>query len=165
MLRRMNTRTWKVTLAGACVACAMGLIAWRIAWATPGSGITHNPISGPALLGEVATASESDSNETEFRTKGLSDVYVNRNKIEPGGTSGWHSHLGPSIFSVIAGTLTVYNDCDDFETGHDFHAGTAVVVDAGCVYKIENEGDADLEFSVVQIVPFGTPRVIDEPAP
>jgi hypothetical protein len=40
-----------------------------------------------------------------------------------------------------------------------------LVVDAGCVYKIENEGDADLEFSVVQIVPFGAPRVIDEPAP
>jgi mannose-6-phosphate isomerase-like protein (cupin superfamily) len=161
----MNKKNWKLTLAGACVACAFGLIAWRIAWATPGSGITRNPISGPALLGEIDTKAETDDWEIELKTKGFSDVYVTRNKIVPGGTSGWHSHLGPSIFSVIAGTLTVYNDCDDFQTGHDFPAGTSLVVDAGCVYKIENEGDADLEFSVVQIVPFGAPRVIDEPAP
>jgi len=161
----MNKLSWRLRLAGVFVACACGLIAWRFAWATPGSGITRNPISGPALLEGFKVKSESEINELEIEAKGLSDVYVTRNKIVPGGTSGWHSHLGPSIFSVIAGTLTVYNDCDDFETGHDFPAGTALVVDAGCVYKIENEGDADLEFSVVQIVPFGAPRVIDEPAP
>jgi len=161
----MSRTKWKVTWAAAFVVCAISGVALRLAWATPGSGITRNPISGPALLDEVDTKSETDDHETEFITKGPSDVYVTRNKIVPGGTSGWHSHLGPSIFSVIAGTLTVYDDCDDFQTGHDFPAGTALVVDAGCVYKIENEGDADLEFSVVQIVPFGAPRVIDEPAP
>jgi mannose-6-phosphate isomerase-like protein (cupin superfamily) len=165
MLRRMNTRNWKMTLAGACVACAFGLIAWRLAWATPGSGVTRTPIAGPVLLGEVDTKSEFADHEVEFSTKGLSDVYVTSIKIVPGGTSGWHSHLGPSIFSVTAGTLTVYDDCDDFRTGHDFAAGTALVVDAACVYTIVNEGDADLAFTVVQIIPFGEPRVIDEPAP
>jgi hypothetical protein len=39
------------------------------------------------------------------------------------------------------------------------------VEDAGCVHLLANEGSADLEVVVVQIVPLGAPRRIDEPAP
>jgi hypothetical protein len=39
------------------------------------------------------------------------------------------------------------------------------VEDAGCVHLLANEGDVDLEVIVVQIVPQGAPRRIDEPAP
>ncbi|MCI0681336.1 MAG: cupin domain-containing protein [Gemmataceae bacterium] len=165
MLRRMNTRNWKLTLAGACVACALGLIAWRVAWATPGSGATTTPLAGPSVLGEVDTKSETDDHEVELKIKGLSDVHVSHIRIVPGGQSGWHSHPGPSIISVKAGTLTLYDDCDDFLVPHDFPAGTALVEDAECVHRVVNEGDTDLEIVVVQIVPLGAPRRIDEPAP
>jgi hypothetical protein len=39
------------------------------------------------------------------------------------------------------------------------------VEDAGCVHLLANEGSVELEVFVVQIVPFGAPRRIDEPAP
>jgi quercetin dioxygenase-like cupin family protein len=161
----MNTRTWKMTLAGACVACAFGLIAWRIAWATPGQDITFAPIVGPVVMDEINTKAETDDWEAEIRTKGLSDVYVTTITIKPEGFSGWHSHPGPSIISVKSGTLTLYDDCVDPTIPYDFPAGSALVEDAECVHIVVNEGDTDLVFVVVQIVPLGAPRLISEPAP
>ncbi|HUE70475.1 MAG TPA: cupin domain-containing protein [Pirellulaceae bacterium] len=164
MLRRMNTRTWKVTLAGACVACALGLIAWRVAWATPGSGTTSTGLSGPVVLDEIDTTAETDDWEVEFKTRGLSDVYVTHIKVVPGGFSGWHLHPGPSIISVKAGTATFYQ-ADDPETPNVYPAGSGFVEDAGRAHILQNEGDIDLEIVVVQIVPLGAPRRIEAPAP
>jgi hypothetical protein len=39
------------------------------------------------------------------------------------------------------------------------------VEDAGCVHKLVNQGNVDLEVFVMQLVPRGAPRRIDEPAP
>jgi len=46
-----------------------------------------------------------------------------------------------------------------------FPAGTGFVEDAGCVHILVNEGDVDLEVVVMQIVPRGAPRRIDEEDP
>ena len=46
-----------------------------------------------------------------------------------------------------------------------FPAGTGFVEDAGCVHILVNEDDVDLEVVVMQIVPKGAPRRIDEQAP
>ena len=46
------------------------------------------------------------------KTKGLSDLYVQSNIWQPGGTTGWHTHPGHSLVTVTAGTLTNYH-------GHD----------------------------------------------
>jgi quercetin dioxygenase-like cupin family protein len=161
----MNTRNWKLTLAGACVACALGLIALRVASATPPKDIAFTPISGPAVLGDIATKSESVVNEVELKTKGLTDVYVTSITIKPGGYSGWHSHPGPSIISVKSGTLTLYDDCIDPTIPNVFTPGDAAVEHAGCVHNVVNEGDTDLVFVVVQMIPIGAPRLISEPEP
>jgi quercetin dioxygenase-like cupin family protein len=152
-------------LAGAVVACALGLIAWRVAWATPGQDIAFTPISGPAVLDEIDTKSQIGEHEVKLKTKGLSDVYVTSITIKPGGYSGWHSHPGPSILSVKSGTLTLYDDCIDPTIPFVFPTGSALVEDAECVHNVKNEGDTDLVIVVVQIVPIGAPRRIDEPAP
>jgi len=46
------------------------------------------------------------------KTLGLSDVYVQNNVWDPGGTTGWHTHPGASLIIVTAGTVTAYE-------GHD----------------------------------------------
>ena len=165
MLRRMNTRTWKVTLAGACVACALGLIAWRIAWASPGSGVTSTVLSGPVVFDDIHVQSQTPEHTVAINTRGFSDVHVVRFVFAPGGYSGWHSHPGPSLISVKSGTLTLYDDCDDFQTGHVYPAGTGLVEDAGCVHQVVNAGTEPLEIVVVQIVPLGAPRRIEEDPP
>ena len=97
-------------------------------------------------------------------TRGFSDVYITHLKIAPGGHGGWHSHPGPSFITVRAGTATFYDECDDFMR-HQYPAGTGFVEDADCVHLLGNEGNVDLEVVVVQIVPRGAPRRIDEQDP
>ena len=156
---------WKLLLAGAFVACAFGGIGIGIAWATPGKNITSTSLVGPVILDEINTKAETDDWELELRTKGFSDVYMTHIRVTPGGYSGWHSHPGPSIIAVKAGTATFYDDCDGAETPHRYPAGTGFVEDAGCVHILVNEGTVDLEVVVMQIVPVGAPRRIDEADP
>jgi quercetin dioxygenase-like cupin family protein len=154
----------KLLRAGAFAACAFGGLAIGIAWATPGQGITTTIIAGPTALGEVHVDSKSDLNDVKIKTKGESDVYVVKNTIVPGGHTGWHSHPGPSIVSVVSGTATEYRS-DDAES-FVYAAGTAFVDEGGDhAHIIVNEGNTDLVLVAFQILPKGAPRRIDEPAP
>jgi quercetin dioxygenase-like cupin family protein len=161
MLRLKNQKS---LLAAMVVACAAGGIAPRVAWATPPVGFTPTNIVGPVLLDAINTKSEIDDH-IEIKSKGLTDVYITEITITPGGHGGWHSHPGPSFITVKSGTATFYDDCDDPIVPHTYPAGTGFVEDAGCVHLLANEGDVDLQVVVVQIVPSGAPRRIDEPAP
>jgi quercetin dioxygenase-like cupin family protein len=160
----MTRKTFKLTLAGALVACGIGGFAAGLAWATPPAGLTSTNIVGPVMFGEFATKAETDDWAVKMKSEGVSDVYVTHLKVAPGGHGGWHSHPGPSIISVKAGTATFYDDCDGF-VRHQFPAGTGFVEDAGCGHLLANEGNVDLEVIVVQIVPLGAPRRIDEADP
>jgi len=161
----MSMLKWKLRLAGILVAGALGLVAWEFAWATPGSGGTTTILSGPVAFDDIHVQSQTPEHTAVINTRGISDVYVSNIRFVPGGHSGWHSHPGPSLISVKSGTLTLYDDCDDFQTPHVYAAGTGLVEDAGCVHRVVNEGNTDLEIYVVQIVPLGAPRRIDEPEP
>ena len=164
MLRRMNTRIWKTTPVVACVTCALGLIALRLAWATPPVGFTAANIVGPSMLDEIDTQSETDD-RIHIKSKGPTDVYVTEITIAPGGHGGWHSHPGPSIITVKSGEATFYDDCDDPIVRRVYPSGSGFVEDAGCVHLLANEGEVDLKVVVVQIVPLGAPRRIDELSP
>jgi len=159
-----NARTLKLLMAGAFVATAFGGLAIGIAWATPGVGISTSIISGPVVLGDVHIQSKSDINDIELKTKGLSDVYVVKNTIVPGGHTGWHSHPGPSVISVVSGTATEYRSDDPEGIVHS--AGTAFVDEGGDhAHLVANEGTTDLVLVAFQVVPLGAPRRIDLPAP
>lgn len=151
-------------VAGALVACALGGFAVGLAWATPPLGFTSTPIVGPVVLDEIHSVHQTPDYGVMLKSRGLSDVYVTHIRIAPGGHGGWHSHPGPSIISVRAGTATFYDECNDFER-QTFPAGAGFVEDAECVHLLANEGNVDLEVVVIQIVPHGAPRRIDEPAP
>jgi quercetin dioxygenase-like cupin family protein len=154
----------KLMLAGALVAGVFGGIALRSAWATTGSGISTTIIAGPTLLGDVDVKSDSDLNQVKIKTKGISDVYVVHNTIVPGGHTGWHSHPGPSIVSVVSGQATEYRDDDPDGVVHP--AGTAFVDEGGDhAHMVVNEGSTDLVLVAFQIIPAGATRRIDRPAP
>jgi quercetin dioxygenase-like cupin family protein len=153
----------KTLLAAIALACTAGAIAWRDAGATPPQGFSAVNIVGPTLLERIHTKSETDDH-IRIKSKGLTDVYVTEITIAPGGHGGWHSHPGPSIITVKSGTATFYDDCDGF-VRQQYPAGTGFVEDAGCVHLLSNEGAVDLKVVVVQVVPFGAPRRIDEPSP
>jgi quercetin dioxygenase-like cupin family protein len=93
------------------------------------------------------------------RVKGDSDLYVTKHTFQPEGQTGWHSHPGPSLITVIQGTLTVYHDDCTSET---FTAGQSFT-DLGCgdIHNVRNEGATEAIDVAVQIVPHGAPRRID----
>jgi quercetin dioxygenase-like cupin family protein len=160
-----RTKPWKQMLAGGLVTCAVAGFAVGLAWATPGSGISTTIIAGPTMLDEdVHIQAKSDINDVEFKHKGLSDVYVVYNKLVPGGQTGWHSHPGPSIVSVVSGTATDYRSDDPDPIV--IPAGTVFVDEGGDhAHRVVNEGTTDLILVAFQIIPFGAQRRIDVPAP
>jgi quercetin dioxygenase-like cupin family protein len=149
---------------GILVACALGLIAWKVAWATPSSGLSTTILTGPVRLGNIDLKSETDSHEVEIKTKGSSDVYIVHNRIVPGGSTGWHSHPGISFVNVKSGVVSEYHE-DDPTTPHVYIAGQGFTEEAGAVHNMVNEGSTDLELVAFQIIPAGAMRRIDKPAP
>jgi quercetin dioxygenase-like cupin family protein len=130
-----------------------------VAVATPGSRASRTPISRAAVL-----VSEEDA--VTFKS-GL-DSEVLKVVIEPGGSSGWHSHPSPGIFLVDKGTMTNY--------GLDGAPCKGVKVTAGQGYYVSqhphhahlvrNEGTETLEVTVTYFnVPSGEPTRIDAQRP
>jgi quercetin dioxygenase-like cupin family protein len=151
-------------LAGVLIACALGSVGVDFAGATPPLGFTAENIIGPVVLTEIHTKSETDDHIT-IKSKDACDVYITKITITPGGHGGWHSHRGPSIITVKAGTATFYDDCDNPIIPREYTVGMGFVEDAGCVHLLANEGTTNLEVVVIQMVPFGAPRRNDEPTP
>lgn len=100
-----------------------------------------------------------------INTWGVSDVYIVYNKIAPGGRTGWHSHPGVSFVTVKSGVATEYHGDDPTGTPSYYPAGTGLVEEAGRVHQFVNDGTTDLELVAFQLIPFGAPRRIDQPAP
>jgi quercetin dioxygenase-like cupin family protein len=137
--------------------------------ATPSCGITTTNLLDPVASGYFPSGSLNlmclDGRLWHLitRVKGDSDLYVNQLTFTPGAQTGWHSHPGPSLVTVIEGTLTVYHDDCTFET---YSAGETFT-DLGCgdIHNVRNEGATEAKDVAVQIVPHGAPRRIDEPDP
>ncbi len=100
------------------------------------------------------------------KTKGESDLYVQNNVWQPGGSTGWHTHPGHSLITVTAGELTAYE-----EHGGECHQTVYKVgmgfVDPGGdhVHLIRNEGAVEARTVAVQLIPAGFARRIDAEAP
>ena len=98
--------------------------------------------------------------------RGDSDVYVTRHTFQPGQHTGWHTHPGPSLITVVAGELTVYESDSPNCTPIVYHTGESFT-DIGCgdVHLVRNEGNVPAMDVAVQIVPAGAPRRIDADQP
>jgi quercetin dioxygenase-like cupin family protein len=148
------------------VVCGAAVYAGGVL-ATPQSGVTTTPLATKIRFGEIEINDHTipaDVWQARLKTLGESDAYVVDNKIATGGTTGWHTHPGPSLIFVIAGTVTNYtsDDC----AGHPYSAGTGFVdPGGGDVHMLKNNGAVTAETIAVQLVPKDAPRKIDAPAP
>jgi quercetin dioxygenase-like cupin family protein len=92
-------------------------------------------------------------------------VTVVQNRIAPGGDTGWHSHPGPVLVLITAGTATVYEANDRTRTPSVYPAGNGFLDGVDGTHIVRNEGDIDLVLTAVFLVPHGDPPRIDEPQP
>jgi len=148
-----------VVIAGLFIAYVSGALA------TPPSGVTVTPLAPVAQFDEIKANAKSGDWKAKIETKGLSDVHVVQVTIQPGGTLGWHSHLGPSFVIVKSGAATFYEGDDPTCTPHVIPTGSSLFEPAGDVHIVRNEGSVDLVNVVVQLIPTGAPRLISEPSP
>jgi quercetin dioxygenase-like cupin family protein len=161
--RRVLVATSGIAAIGAlCLTAA--LIVMPVL-ATPASGVTVMPLAPVAQFDEIKAKAKSGDWQAKVDTHGVSDVHVVQVTIQPGGTLGWHSHLGPSFVIVKSGTASFYEADDPTCTRREIPTGSSLFEPAGNVHIVRNQGTEPLVNVVVQLIPTGAPRLISEPSP
>jgi hypothetical protein len=75
-------------------------------------------------------------------------------KFAPGASSGWHSHPGFLVSTVLSGQLVRYStDC----SAQTFGAGQSFYETGASTFIVKNETNADAVDTVTFVVPGGTP--------
>jgi len=151
---------------------ALALVVGAPALATPPCGVVSETLSvGHYPSGSLYLACKDPLGpdfpwRLKTKVKGDSDVYVTRHTFQPGQHTGWHTHPGPSLITVISGALAVYDGDDPTCTPTIYQAGESFT-DIGCgdVHLVRNDGNVEAIDIAVQIVPAGAPRRIDVPDP
>lgn len=165
----MKVRRTRIPAAAAGLATVAGLVASMIlvvvpALASPPAGVVTT-VFGIGRFDVIDTKVKPGDWKADLRTKGASDLDVLQNTIAPGGTFGRHSHPGPSLVIVKAGTATFSMGDDATCTPHVVEAGGGFVDAGGDIHVVRNEGTVPLVTIVTSLVPAGATRRIDEPSP
>jgi quercetin dioxygenase-like cupin family protein len=136
--------------------------------ATPTSGVKTTILAKSQFddIGINAHTTPANLWKAQIKTRGRSDLYVVDNKFTVGGTTGWHSHPGPSLIMVVAGTVTNYMGDDPSCTGHTYRAGDGFIDPGGDdVHMLRNDGSTEAETIAVQLLPTTADRRIEKPDP
>ncbi|MFC5071478.1 cupin domain-containing protein [Kitasatospora cinereorecta] len=139
--RRATLR--RLMLVGVCVA-ALGLVP-AAAVATPGSGVS----------GTVVAEGTSEGRLKVKTPEGRADVTFRKITVEPGGSTGWHTHRGQLIAVVKSGTLTrTLDDCSVEVTP----AGTSFIEPSGADHRHigRNLGTEPVVLWVTYLLPEGS---------
>jgi quercetin dioxygenase-like cupin family protein len=92
-----------------------------------------------------------------------SDVAMVRATLNPGGTTGWHDHPGPSVVILAAGTLTISEargrGCRVTEVSAA--AGQKAFFHPDDVHRFDNKGETVAEFYITYFAPTAVPLLID----
>ena len=163
------TQFKKTSILPLLIALALVVAGWTItpALATPVCNVMTETLAvGHYPAGLLDLKCKELPWYLKMNVRGDSDVYVTRHTFPVGAHTGWHTHPGPSLITVIAGELTVYEADDPTCTPHVYHAGESFT-DIGCgdVHLVRNEGSVDAVDFAVQIVPAGADRRIDADQP
>jgi quercetin dioxygenase-like cupin family protein len=124
-------------------------------WATPPSGLTNTPL-----------ARGTDTSHGTIPLQFGTDVAMAQITVDPGGSSGWHSHPGGAIIIVKEGALTVYSPVGHKCQTTTYYAGQAFIERPGEVDNVLNTGTIPYILFVTfpRVPPRGSTR-IDQPDP
>ncbi len=123
--------------------------------ATPPSGLTNVPL-----------ARGTDVSHGTIPLQIGTDVAMAQITVDPGGSSGWHSHPGGAIIVVKQGALTVYRSVGSQCQTATYSAGQAFIERPGEVDDVLNTGTVPyILFVTFPRVPQGDSARTDEPDP
>jgi quercetin dioxygenase-like cupin family protein len=124
-------------------------------WATPPSGLTNIPL-----------ARGTDTSHGTIPLQFGTDVAMAQITVDPGGSSGWHSHPGGAIIIVQQGSITVHQPVDSQCQTTTYSAGQAFIERPGEVDDVTNAGTVPYVLYVTfpRVPQGGSPRT-DQPDP
>ena len=123
--------------------------------ATPPSGLTNVPL-----------ARGTDVSDGTIPMQAGTDVAMAQITVDPGGSSGWHSHPGGAIIVVKQGTLTVYRGLGNQCQTSTYSAGQTFIERPREVDQVVNTGTIPyVLFVTFPRVPQGVSPRTDEPSP
>jgi mannose-6-phosphate isomerase-like protein (cupin superfamily) len=88
--------------------------------------------------------------------------------VQPGGTSGWHTHPGATFVAVAQGEGTLYRVEGSTCTSTKISAGSGFIQMPTEVHEVRNEGSVPFMVYTLYILPPGTPNTgirVDQPQP
>ena len=157
MKRSPSTRL--LIVAGVSCSAVAAVFGWvGVALGTP--VIPGNPPAVATTLADVGVVNRVDiGGPVELDTKdGPTEIYSVSNTAGPGWSSGWHSHTGPVLVAVTAGSLTFY----------DKHCGKTVVPAGQGIIEppnrpilAHNEGSTAAAWVATQLIPQGASKRVD----
>ena len=123
--------------------------------ATPPSGLTNIPL-----------ARGTDTSHGTIPLRFGTDIAMAQITVQPGGSSGWHSHPGGAIIIVQAGTLTTYRSVGRRCESTAYTAGQAFIERPGEVDQVINTGSVPYVLYVTfPRVPLDGSTRTDQPDP
>lgn len=142
--------------------CAMPLLAVAVVLATPSAGVLFNIILSQGVASdELNEKVKIDDWKVSLDTKGQSDFYMQDFALAPGGYTGWHTHPGIYLGTVLSGTIDFYDENCNLRT---FNVGD-VWTENDKLHAIANHGTVDARAQFIYLIKHGQPRRIDQPAP
>ena len=148
----------------------LGLVIVAGALATPPVGFLVNQIVAMgSTLDNISQQVQMDTTpdgsdehwQLQLQAQGASDFYVQQLVLAPGGYSGWHTHPGLLIGTVVSGAIDFFDaNCQkrSFTTGQVFMENSQV-------HGIINTGPVNAELSIAYLVKHNAPRRIEADAP
>jgi quercetin dioxygenase-like cupin family protein len=155
--RRQHHRR-RILTAVAVIAAVAALIgtAWLVApvQATQTPPQVTTTVLAKSLFDRIRVRAHDDDWKAQLKTHGQSDVYVVDNQFPPGSATGWHTHPGPSLILVVAGTVTNYTGDDRHCTSQVYTAGDGFIdPGSGDTHMLRNETGDPAETIAVQLLP------------
>jgi quercetin dioxygenase-like cupin family protein len=120
----------------------------------------------PSGLSQVVLARGNDVSNGTIPLQFGTDIVMVQLTVEPGGSSGWHSHPGGAIIVVKQGSITVHKAVGSQCQIETYSAGQAFLERPGEVDQVTNNGTIPTFFLVTfpRVPTGGSPR-IDQPDP
>lgn len=96
------------------------------------------------------------------------DTAVQQVTINPAGSTGWHTHPGPTFVALAQGEGTLYHAGGTGCTGQKYAANSGFFQPSADVHTLRNEGATPLVLYAFYLLPSGTPSTsirTDQPQP